>query len=85
VAFENHDPDFHGNSYFEHQWDNFPAEVRHDQFAYVQMDAIFDRHMDGDRRADMIEAFGGYLEDFYDIDMDDYWDWEDFRDWYGAA
>lgn len=62
------------------------AEMLNDEYLQMLFDAAyFDRDINPDERADAREALREYLDDEYDVDFDRAFDWEHYREWYGAA
>jgi hypothetical protein len=47
--------------------------------------AYFDQDYSTDERVQIRQAFADYLADEYDIDFDDVFDWETWRESYGVA
>lgn len=45
-------------------------------------EALFDRELDSETRAQMLDTLIDYLADEYDIDFELDFDWEDYREWY---
>ena len=47
--------------------------------------ALFNEDLNPEDRAAFYWALEEYLWDEYGMDMDDYFDWESYREWYEAA
>jgi len=73
------------NNFVERQASHFPGEVRDDGFAMAQIDVLYTREVGGDYREQFFRGFDDYMIDNYGYSVYDYWDWDDFREWYGAA
>jgi hypothetical protein len=73
------------NYYVEQQAGHFPREVHDDGFAMAQIDTLYTRDVAGDYRERFFSGFDAYMIDIYGYSVYDYWDWDDFRAWYGSA
>jgi hypothetical protein len=61
-------------------------EIGGDEFLQTLFDmAMFNEDMTPAQRDAAYQNLIDYLEDEYDIDFEDVFDWEDYRDWYDAA
>lgn len=47
-------------------------------------EAMWNFDLAGDTRADMYENFIQYMEDYFGIEWEDYFDWDDWREAYDA-
>lgn len=45
-------------------------------------EAFFDWDMSPEDKANNREALDLYLQEYYDIELDDVFDWEEYREWY---
>ncbi len=46
--------------------------------------AYYDMDLSYDLRVSARDAFDDYLDAYYDADLDDIFDWDDWREWYDA-
>lgn len=47
--------------------------------------AMFDPDISPEEREEAYQNLVQYLEDEYDLDFEDIFDWEDYREWYDSA
>jgi hypothetical protein len=61
------------------------SRISADPFAEsFYMEAMWDWNLAGDVRAEMYENFTGYMEDYYGIEWEEYFDWDDWREAYDS-
>jgi hypothetical protein len=67
-------------------WDDFvelDPRLGNDDYAQIMFhEAYFDREVNPSERDDFHDSLAAYLAEHYDIDFDEVFDWEDYRDWY---
>ena len=70
-------------------WDDFvelDGRLANDDFAQIMFhEAFFDLDINPEERDQYYEQLTEYLASGYEIDFDETFDWEDYRDWYEAA
>lgn len=65
-------------------FNDFPDWVQEDEIFQRYFDHLFDPGNDWDQAHDWHDRLDTYLHDEWDIDLDDYFDWDDWRDSYDA-
>lgn len=62
------------------------SRVNADPFAEsFYMEAMWNFDLAGDTRAEMYENFVAYMEDYYGVEWEEVFDWDDWREAYDAA
>lgn len=60
------------------RWDN-------DVYGHAIFDvAYYSENIGYDLRLAAQEAFDTYMDEWYGLDFDDWFDWDDYREWYDA-
>lgn len=66
--------------------DSVASEIRDDPFAEAfYHEAMWNFDLPGDTRAEFYENFTNYMEDYYGVEWEEIFDWEDWREAYDAA
>ena len=65
-------------------FDQFPDWVQEDEIFQRYFDHLFDPENNWDEAHRWHDQLNDYLHDEWDIDIDDYFDWDDWRDSYDA-
>jgi hypothetical protein len=86
------DDDEHGQWFLEHELYHDNPDLRDDDRFQALLDNLFDipdgeekHNMSLDDIEDDYNELARYLDDMYDIELDYYWDWADWRAEYDAA
>jgi len=62
------------------------GEPAQDQYAHdLFYEAFYDDELSMSNRIDLMDQLIDYLYETYGIDLEEVWDWDDFRAWYGAS
>jgi len=74
-----------GHEFAEACFERFPTWVQEDSLFQGLFDNLFDKGNNWDEAHEWHDALDHYLSDEWDIDLDDYFDWDDWRSNYDAA
>lgn len=61
-------------------------EAGTDQYAHdLFYNAFYNDDITMSNRLELLETMKDYLWDYYGVDFEAVWDWDDFREWYGEG
>lgn len=74
-----------GHDHAEACFERFPDWVQDDGIFQNLFDNLFDKTNNWDEAHEWHDSLDAYLRGEYDIDLDDYFDWEDWRQNYDES